>query len=101
MIKINYPYAKIDTQSTTLLFKAEKWKNALYAYHKDVEYHDVAIQYYGARISDYDNYDIYGINPLKCRQSGRRAGRLYEGAYAVFDRRHGQQPRKFNSSRQR
>lgn len=70
MIKINYPYAKIDTQSTTLLFKAEKWKNAFYAYHKDVEYHDVAIQYYGARISDYDNYDIYGINPLKCDRVG-------------------------------
>lgn len=72
MIKINYPYAKIDTQSTTLLFKAEKWKNALYAYHKDVEYHDVAIQYYGARISDYDNYDIYGINPLKCDEWAAR-----------------------------
>lgn len=68
MIKITPPYAKIDTQNTTLLFKSEKWQNT-YAFNV-ANYCDVAIMYYGAKISDFDNYDVYGINPLKCDRVG-------------------------------
>lgn len=64
MIKIQNPYIKIDTEKTTLLLKVEEWGAGHPEYHPKNLFKGVAILYYGSRISDFDNYDVFGIKPL-------------------------------------
>lgn len=62
MINVKLPYVKVDTNNTTLLFKVETCKSA--NYYSVNPYTHVATLYYGERISDFDNYDVFGKNPM-------------------------------------
>ncbi len=64
MIKIQNPYIKLDTLHTTLLLKIEAWGSGNPDYHPRNLFKGVAVLYYGKKISDFDNYDVFGIKPL-------------------------------------